>query len=113
MAKWRSNLRPVELSGLLNVPLSTIFRLIRKYGLKYKKMKKGRGEAKRTKPKGYTVQQSGLRGLVVTLPRFIATEWGLKPGDRLQFQLQEEGCVITKLNGDNSYETPPKKFPRG
>ncbi len=90
----------MELSGLLKVPRSTIFTWARRYGLTYRRIQKELKPPTITKLKNYTLRQAGLRGFEVTLPRYIVAKLGLKVGDRLEFQLLEEGCVIKKTNGN-------------
>jgi hypothetical protein len=101
LAKWRSDLRPVELSRLLNVPRSTIFAWARRYGLTYRKIRMEPKPPMSTKVKSYVLRQCGLRGFEITLPRYIVAQLGLKAGDRLDFQLLEKSCVIKKTNGDD------------
>ena len=50
------------------------------------------------KIKSYRVQQQGLRGRVVSLPKVWIDDLRLKPGDMIDFYRDEKNQLILKAN---------------
>ena len=50
------------------------------------------------KIKSYRIQEQGLRGKAIALPRVWLDDLKLKPGDKIDFYRDEEDQLILKVN---------------
>jgi len=101
LALWKSDWTARQLSPIFKVTPTTIREWARKYGLKYLPGGRRRNVFGLGR---YVVRRSRQRGLEITIPKAVATRWGIKVGDLLQFTLTSDCCVLKKVNGKRNHK---------